>query len=279
MTLSGNGTYIFRPVGALTSAAGAVVTLSNSSSCDVFWTPTAATTLAANTTFFGTVIDDAGITVGANTSWLGRALAFGGTVTTDTNTITVPNCLRVVKQVVNDNGGLATAAAFNLHVKQAGIDVAGSPIVGTVTPGFPYTLSAGAYVVSEDINTAYTPSFSGACDAGGNVTLSTGDDKTCTITNDDIAPQITVTKVVVNDSGGVKVIANFPLAIDAGVVASGIASTTTVGLHTVSETVDPLYTSVISGDCAADGTITLVVGDIKFCIITNDDITPVVVSS
>lgn len=71
-----------------------------------------------------------------------------------------------MKQVVNDNGGTATAASFNLHVKLAGIDVAGSPLAGAVTPGFPYTLAAGAYVVSEDVNTAYTPSFSGACDAG-----------------------------------------------------------------------------------------------------------------
>ena len=62
--LSGNGTYIFRPGGALTSTVGAAVSLSNASSaCDVFWTPGEATTLAANTTFIGTVIDDAGITV------------------------------------------------------------------------------------------------------------------------------------------------------------------------------------------------------------------------
>ncbi|MFA6992950.1 MAG: ice-binding family protein, partial [Candidatus Gracilibacteria bacterium] len=92
LTLSGSGTYIFRAVGALTSTAGAVVTLAGASECDVFWTPTAATTLAANTTFVGTIIDNAGITVGANTTWSGRALAFGGTVTTDTDTISVPTC-------------------------------------------------------------------------------------------------------------------------------------------------------------------------------------------
>ncbi len=92
MTLSGSGTYIFRAVGALTSTAGAVITLNGASACDVFWTPSAATTLAANTTFFGTVIGDAGITVGANTTWSGRALAFNGTITTDTDTITVPTC-------------------------------------------------------------------------------------------------------------------------------------------------------------------------------------------
>lgn len=92
LTLSGSGTYIFRAVGALTSTAGAVVTLAGASACDVFWTPTAATTLGANTTFAGTVISNAGITIGANTNWTGRSLAFGGTVTSDTDTITVPTC-------------------------------------------------------------------------------------------------------------------------------------------------------------------------------------------
>lgn len=92
LTLSGSGTYIFRTVGALNTTAGSAVTLLGASPCDIFWTPSAATTLAANTLFAGTVIDDAGITVGANTTWVGRALSFGGTVTTDTDTITAPVC-------------------------------------------------------------------------------------------------------------------------------------------------------------------------------------------
>lgn len=91
ITLSGAGTYIFRADGELTSVDNSVVTLANgASSCDAFWTPTAATTLGANTTFIGTIIDNANaITVGANTIWTGRALSLGaGVVTTDTNTIT-----------------------------------------------------------------------------------------------------------------------------------------------------------------------------------------------
>ena len=93
------------------------VTLNGASAGDVFWTPSAATTLGANSTFIGTVIDDAGISIGNAVTWLGRALAFGGTVTTDTDTITVPTTparLHVIKQVV---GGTATPASFNLHVK------------------------------------------------------------------------------------------------------------------------------------------------------------------
>src|ERR1035437_6864413 len=88
-----SGTYIFRSTGALNTVANSKVMGGNS--CDVFWTPVA-TTLGANSLFVGTDIDPSGITVGSTVSWEGRALAFGGTVTTDTDTIVVPSCSGVV---------------------------------------------------------------------------------------------------------------------------------------------------------------------------------------
>ncbi len=92
ITLSGSGTYIFRIDGALTTVANSMVTSAGASACDVFWTPAAATTLGANSTFFGTDIDDSGVTIGSTVTWTGRALAFGGTVSTDVDTITAPTC-------------------------------------------------------------------------------------------------------------------------------------------------------------------------------------------
>jgi len=93
ITLTGGGTYIFRVTGALTTDANSVVTVTGGASpCDVFWTPTAATTLGANTTLAGTVIDASGITIGSTVTWTGRALAFGGTVSTTTDTISSPSC-------------------------------------------------------------------------------------------------------------------------------------------------------------------------------------------
>ena len=44
--------------------------------------------------------------------------------------------------------------------------------------------------------------WGGDCAADGTITLLPGDDKTCTITNDDIAPKLTLVKTVVNDNGG-----------------------------------------------------------------------------
>lgn len=90
ITLNSSGTYVFRINGALTTVANSSV--AGASACNVFWTPTQATTLGANSSFAGTDIDAAGITVGSTVNWTGRALAFGGTVTTNSDTISVPSC-------------------------------------------------------------------------------------------------------------------------------------------------------------------------------------------
>lgn len=86
----GSGTYIFRSSGALNTVANSII--SGGGPCDIFWTPGGATTLGANSTFKGTDIDNSGITIGSTVTWGGRALAFGGTISTDTDTITVPTC-------------------------------------------------------------------------------------------------------------------------------------------------------------------------------------------
>lgn len=190
ITLSGAGTYIFRSNGALgATAAGMSVTLTGgASACDVFWTPNGATTLGANNNFVGTVIPvSQDISVGANTTWLWRALTFGHTVTTNTTTITNTcgsaagtGTLNVIKTVV---GGTGVPSDFRMYVNYNG-SVVGSGLwtggIGTV-----YTLTAGTYTVSEDTNASYTQSLSADC---LNVTLLSGDDKTCTITNTYITP-------------------------------------------------------------------------------------------
>ncbi|MEX1061910.1 MAG: ice-binding family protein [Patescibacteria group bacterium] len=109
ITLSGSGTYIFRIDGALTTVADSSVTLTGGASyCDVFWTPTAATTLGANSTFAGIDIDASGITIGSTVTWTGSALAFGGTVSTDTDTISVPACATDLA-----NGGVGPSGKSN----------------------------------------------------------------------------------------------------------------------------------------------------------------------
>lgn len=113
-------TWIFKSTGGgLTTGADSFVTLANgASACDVFWVPVGAANIGAytgalpNTTklFIGTIIDAAGIGLGHFANLSGRALAFGGTVTTDANTITVPTgCVAPVAPVVYGSGPLITA--------------------------------------------------------------------------------------------------------------------------------------------------------------------------
>ena len=91
VTLNGAGTYIFRSGGAITTGAtSSVVTAAGGCATDVFWTGVGATTLGASSTFVGTIIDDAGISIGHFATLTGRALAAGGTVTTDADTIATP---------------------------------------------------------------------------------------------------------------------------------------------------------------------------------------------
>ncbi len=104
VTLNGPGIYIFRPGGALTTGANSQVILAaGACASDVYWAPVGATTLGANAapslvtpTFVGNILDAAGITIGQFANLTGRALAFGGTVTTDATTISVPTCAAFV---------------------------------------------------------------------------------------------------------------------------------------------------------------------------------------
>lgn len=184
ITLSGSGTYIFRMTGAFTTVPNSVVTLADgASSCDTWWTPGAATTLGANSTLAGTVIDDSGITIGSNVTWNGKALAFGGTVSTDANTLFSTQCttasLTLSKIVVNDNSGVKTVSDFLLYI---GSVLTASGVAMT-------TLAAGTYIASEPSDPNYTASvWGGDCAANGSVSLSIGDNKTCTITNNDNEP-------------------------------------------------------------------------------------------
>ena len=94
VTLNGAGVYIFRPGGALNTAANSnVVAAGGACATDVFWAPGGATTIGANSNFVGNILSGAAdVTIGSTVSFEGRALTYGQTVTIDTDTITVPVC-------------------------------------------------------------------------------------------------------------------------------------------------------------------------------------------
>lgn len=174
-----------------------------------------------------------------------------------------PATLTVTKIVTNDNGGTAQVADFTLKVDNA-----------TVASGESNSFAAGAHVVSETGGpSGYAATFGGDCDASGNVTLAHGVAKSCTITNNDIAPKLTVTKTVINDGPDTpnnKVIADFTLFVGATQVLSGVQNPFSVGIYAITETGAAGYSASFGGDCTG-GSVTLGLGDVKSCTITNND--------
>jgi cysteine-rich repeat protein len=85
--------------------------------------------------------------------------------------------LTLLKVLPNDDGGTATADDF-----QAYID--GNPVAW----GVPVELAPGAHTASEDTLPGYSAGpWQGDCDGGGGITLALGENRTCSITNDDVA--------------------------------------------------------------------------------------------
>jgi hypothetical protein len=177
----------------------------------------------------------------------------------------------VTKIVVNDNGGTNVSADFTMLVDGNQPTPASFP--GSES-GIEVDLLAGAYSISETGPSGYAASYSEGCSGA----VAAGETKYCTITNDDIQPKLTVTKLVINDNGGTFGSADFTMLVN-GAAASpasfaGDAAGTLVllnaGAFSVSETGPAGYEAILGVDCA--GTINI--GETKSCIITNDDIAP-----
>jgi hypothetical protein len=188
--------------------------------------------------------------------------------------------LTVIKHVINDNGGTKTAADFTLHVKSGTSDVSGSPAAGAESPGTSYTLSGGSYTVSENTPpSGYTQTgITGDCDSSGVVTVVAGQTKTCTITNDDQAANLTLTKHVSNTHGGTAVATDWTLTAGPNGVsgAGGASGAVSAGTYTLSESAGPSgYTagswSCTGGTFTAPDQIAVANGESASCDITNSD--------
>ena len=187
--------------------------------------------------------------------------------------------LKVIKTVINDNGGTKVISDFPLFIDST-----------TATSGTQYTSTAVTpHTVSETLQTGYTQTSLTCKDdqtlatVAHPVVLSLAQNVTCTIVNDDIAPKLTVVKVVVNDNGGNKTVADFPLSVapTIGAVTSGTQTTVMAGVaYTASETQQAGYTqtSLVCKDDTTSATIThpvtLALAQNATCTITNDDIAP-----
>ena len=210
-------------------------------------------------------------------------LTNGGTFTVDANTVsacTITNRLkrgsiRVIKNVINNNGGTALPSAFTITLG----DSANTTFSGMSGAGTTFSFDEGyAFNVNEiGLPAGYVQvSLSGDC-AG---TIVADVTKVCIVTNDDIPPQLTLIKHVINDNGGTAVAADFTLSASGPTPISGAGGATSganfsAGSYALSETTVAGYTAsawTCSGSGTQNGsTITLANGQSATCEITNND--------
>ena len=225
--------------------------------------------------------------VSGYTTTFGGACDAGGNVTVVANATTTCSItnndnelengtLTITKVVTNDSEGGPdlTAADFSFAVDGG----ASTPFEADGTNVI--SVAPGTYDVLEDAEPGYVTTYSNSANASANcddLVVPAAGNVTCTITNnDDITTgTITVTKILTNDDGGNNIVTDFVLTLNGNPVTSGTPNTGLApGAYDVSETGPSGYSAVFSGDCDADGDITIAAGESKTCTITNNDIAP-----
>ena len=179
-------------------------------------------------------------------------------------------------KVVFTGGGLACNVWWRV-VSSATFD-AGSSLVGNILADTSITFAAGASLNGRAL--ARTAAVALSSNSITGPTCSAPPAAAIATTSGDSRPgTINVVKIVINDNGGTKTVADFPLFVNGVSVTSGV--TNSFDSHKdyyVTETSDSHYTQTFSGDCTFDGRLGLNPVNTKVCIVTNDDIgAPVVV--
>src|SRR5207247_9098660 len=114
------------------------------------------------------------------------SVAVGETKTCTVTNDDVQQRLTLIKRVVTNKGGTLQVPDFPLFVN-------GTSVASGVANG----VKAGTYTASETQKYGYSASFwGGDCNGLGSVTLSVGDNKSCTITNSDLPGTIIVTNMI-----------------------------------------------------------------------------------
>ncbi len=109
-------------------------------------------------------------------------------------------------------------------------------------------------------------------------TSNTNIDTACGNPRCTVAPRLTVTKSVVNNTSGPRPNSYFTLKLDSLTLTSGTQVTTTVGPHSIYVPSDTRYTFVWSGHCIGTNSstaINLASSDVKACTITITYVPPV----
>jgi hypothetical protein len=145
-----------------------------------------------------------------------------------------------------------------------------------------FNVSAGNYTVGETRDPNYITTFSGDCDAKGNLTIPVYTSKVCTITNKYITPTyLFINNVVVGGAGNISNLQQFVYSKDRGIIfpvipglpvpvsQGGFPLILNPGNYTINQTPLPNYTPIYSGDCKTNGDVILTAGISSYCTITN----------
>ncbi|HLD96221.1 MAG TPA: hypothetical protein VI794_00635 [Patescibacteria group bacterium] len=198
----------------------------------------------------------------------------GGSETcTVTNDDTAPT-ITLYKEVINLDGGTAGPNDFGLTIGDTAVTSGQTLEVDANTP---YALNEAGLFGYAFVSLTGGEEREDDCPSvlGGTVTLNEGENISCTITNDDIAPKLTVIKRVVNNSTGTKIASDFTLSIAATnpdpIAFFGNEGGTVIdldaGQYEVTEEPVAGYTAFYSEDCVGD----IKVGEEKTCTVTNND--------
>jgi uncharacterized repeat protein (TIGR01451 family) len=213
------------------------------------------------------------------------AQPFAARLQSNSDTVTVRRfaTLTLVKTITNDNGGTATTAAFTLSAAGP-TNISGTSGNAAVTNA---AVQPGTYSLSETNVAGYTAS-AWTCTAGtltgSSLVLASGQNATCTINNNDVAPRLTLVKTVTNDNGGTATPTSVTLSASGPTTISGVSGAPAVtnaavnaGTYTLAETALANYTpgawSCTSGTLTGSSLV-LTVGQTATCTINNDDIAP-----
>lgn len=293
-----NAVFIFQAGSTLNTVTSSIITLTDGAqACNVFWQVGSSAILGTGSNFKGTIMAAVSITDASGSTVLGRLLADAnnldadstGAVTLNNTHVTVPTCaspnITLIKTVTTDNGGTALASAWTLEAAGP-TPISGVTGSGAVTNA---VVTAGTYTLSETGGpTGYTGSTYSCVKNGGeavvsnSIILSNSDDATCTITNNDNVPSLTLNKIVVNDNGSTALESDWTLTATGPTGFGGVGPTVNngasfdAGTYDLSEAGPAGYTSsdwVCIGGTQVDGdTISLALGDSATCTITNNDI-------
>jgi hypothetical protein len=256
---------------------------------------TGASTSSFTPTFSGDCSSDGMITLSSSTTRNCTLTNTLKTQATSTASSTPMGTITVIKKVTGSGMNVASSSAFMLHLKNASTsaEISGSPQMGSATGTKYMNLPAGSYMVSETGGpTGYTASWSGDCDSTGMIMLTGSSSKTCTVTNKQPTGSLKVIKMVTGTNASTTNATSSDFMIHVWSLSStstnatsteitgspqmGSATGTTfitlpLGNYRVTETgaATSNYTPTWSGDCDANGFVTIWGTGLKSCTLTN----------